>query len=110
MYGYHTRSVSAPAWGNVPSTPTSPSTLPTHAPPYANPTKTTTTRPTPRTHLHLTPRPSVFSAVPGYQDVPVAAESSTFALLERRRDEQVAVFCALPALALASAELAERKG
>jgi hypothetical protein len=109
MYGYHMRSVSAPVWGNVPSTPTSPSTLPSLARPRASRTMTTTTRPPPRTCLHLTPRPPVFSAFPGDQDVPAAAESSTFALLERCRDKQVMVFCALPTPAPPGAGLAERR-
>jgi hypothetical protein len=113
MTYYHTRSVSAPAWGNEPSSPISPSNLPAHASPHVERTMTTPERVSRvRSRLHLTPRPPVFSAIAGYQDVPAAAESSSFALLERRRNDQVAVFRPLPAAALLpqSAGLAERRG
>jgi hypothetical protein len=50
------------------------------------------------------------SAVPGYEDVPATAESSTFALLERLREEQAAVFRALPAAVCGEGGVAARRG
>jgi hypothetical protein len=100
---HHTRSVSAPAWLNVPTRPVSPSSLPALATlPCAS-----------RTHLPLAPLPPVFSAIPGYTNVPATAESSSFALLERRRDDQVAVFRTLPTVARRpwpGRRLAQRRG
>jgi hypothetical protein len=63
-----------------------------------------------RNDLHLAPRPPALSVVPGYEDVPVSAESSTFALLERRREEQAAVFRALPAAVCGEGGVAARRG
>jgi hypothetical protein len=86
---YHKRSISAPSWGNLPTTPA------VH-PVLASPQPPRTTAPRPSRRL-LTPRPPLPSSFPGYHDVPATAESSSFALLERRKSKDAALSRSLPA-------------
>ncbi|KAF1921995.1 hypothetical protein BDU57DRAFT_511105 [Ampelomyces quisqualis] len=111
---YHTRSISAPAWGTNPLTPTD-------LPPLASPRRSSrTTAATvgilPPSLLHLAPRPPLACTTPGFTDAPASAESSTFALFERQKAAERAVLRNLPAeqrlwdAVDISSGLAERRG